>query len=37
MKKFLIAIAAIGFMGLPVMADNHVEPRRERGQEGELA
>ena len=37
MKKFLIAIAAIGFMSLPVMADNHVEPRRERGQEGERA
>ena len=28
MKKFLIAIAAIGFMSLPVMADER--PRRER-------
>ena len=28
MKKFLIAIAAVGFMSLPVMADER--PRRER-------
>ena len=37
MKKFLIAIAAIGFMTLPVMADDHVEPRRERNRDGECA
>ena len=37
MKKFLIAIAAIGFMSLPVMADDHVEPRRERNRDGECA
>ena len=37
MKKFFIAIAAIGFMSLPVMADDHVEPRRERNRDGECA
>ena len=37
MKKFLIAIAAIGFMTLPVMADDHVAPRRERNRDGECA
>ena len=35
MKKFLIAIAAIGFINLPVMADDHEEPRSERRQNPE--
>ena len=35
MKKFFIAIATIGFISLPVMADDHIEPRRERNRDGE--